>query len=159
MIKVVKNKNPDLKGKEFIDEHFFNMLRKLLMDAIMLKYQQQSKIFNVTRKDITKVVDELSTILIYKNIGFKKCTDCKKYFENCKCDYLDPDDFKKLDKLIEKIQNLILKYASEEDMEKIIWYLEDYRKAYRKRQNDGEPLNNQLVDSINKSINKLSNKK
>lgn len=145
-----KIKNPDLKGKEYTDDKFFYGLNNLLNRAIQLKYYKSVKIFNVKRQQINELIDDISSILIYKNIGNKKCTDCKKYYNKCECDYLDNEDFKNLDQIIRKIENLILKYGSKNDITRSIQSL--------KSQIDID-TDKMLIKFINDSIKRLQNNK
>lgn len=72
MIKIRKIKNPNLKGKEFTDDRFIRFLEEALI-AI----------------DIGTSAKLISQALTYKNIGFKKCTDCKKFYDKCECELCD----------------------------------------------------------------------
>lgn len=78
MIKIIKKrrkKNPNLKGEEFIDDKFID----LLYEAVV--YNQPFS---------------LQEALTYKNIGFEKCDDCSidgedRYYGVCECeDHLYP---------------------------------------------------------------------
>lgn len=77
MIKIFKRKNPNLKGEEFINEAFINMLFESIVYNNPYRFQNA---------------------LIYKNIGNSYCEDCSdentpKYYLDCKCEnYLDDYD-------------------------------------------------------------------
>lgn len=77
MIKVFKRKNPNLQGKEYIDDTFVNLLF-------------ESIIYNDPEK--------FKWALTYKNIGNDPCTDCSdehknRFYINCTCEnFLDDYD-------------------------------------------------------------------
>ena len=150
MIKIskFKKKNPNLKGKEFIDDFWYRKLSRLLFEATFIKSEKLSD-FDV----LNQLIKEISQLLIYKNIGFKKCTDCKKLYEECTCDYLEVDDFENIDDIINYIRKLIYKYENKERLELVRSYLLQFRNMYN---DDFKKLIDSEIKRIDTHLDKLN---
>lgn len=115
MIKIKRKINPNLKGEEFIDGHFINLLTNALLTSSL----------GLGNKYI-------ASALIYKNIGHSKCEDCSDeltdvYYDECKCEWCEDCHFNyctcKLDtfeKLHDYIVHLIIKYLNKKQRNKIL---------------------------------------
>lgn len=127
MIKVTKfkRKNPNLKGKEFIDDHLYEGLSDLLFRAFFIKSEKITDSYV-----INQLIKQISQLKNYKNIGYKKCTDCKKFYEDCRCDFLEENDFENIDDIIDYIRNLIFKNENKHRLELVKSHLEKYKRLY-----------------------------
>lgn len=116
MIRVSKIKtNPNLKGEEFIDDTFIDLLYRA---ALFIKISKRDD------TDLAHAKNYIYEALAYKNIGKKgRCKDCYKSWKNCQCFIQDDYHIAEIDsakELNSYLLNIINKFLPKDEARIVI---------------------------------------